>query len=251
MKVSGFIPSAGLGTRMEDLTKDFPKPLLPVNGIPLIYYSLFNFYRFGINRIFINVHYKKEMILDLLKLYPYAELQFSEESFLLGTAGGIRTAVGNEIDQVLVILNPDSIFDFQLEDYPINYLNFRKQTGSRSLLFLKEKESSSVETGFEFKDVNYSSNRQLCSQIQRNSEGKYYYTGYSIIHNEILSEVHDNTVAELGQIWKTEELNGMVCGRIIFGQIYECGNKISYLETKNKQIFSGIENEWNQFLSKL
>ena len=35
------LPGAGFGTRMGEYTKSTPKPLLPVKGVPLLFYSLF------------------------------------------------------------------------------------------------------------------------------------------------------------------------------------------------------------------
>lgn len=64
---------------MKELTKDIPKPLLPVNGIPLIYYSLFQIWKQNAEGAVINTHYLGEKIRKELETFSLFPLVFSEE----------------------------------------------------------------------------------------------------------------------------------------------------------------------------
>ena len=61
------ILAAGLGSRMQPLTRDLPKPLLDVNGISLIEYTINHLRNYGIKEFIINVSYLGEKIKLALK----------------------------------------------------------------------------------------------------------------------------------------------------------------------------------------
>ena len=54
------ILAAGLGSRMQPLTRDLPKPLLDVNGISLIEYTINNLRNYGIKEIFSELSFDQE-----------------------------------------------------------------------------------------------------------------------------------------------------------------------------------------------
>ena len=55
--MKAFILAAGLGTRLKDLTKDLPKPLLKVKGKSLIEWNILKLKSAGFDQIIINTHY--------------------------------------------------------------------------------------------------------------------------------------------------------------------------------------------------
>ena len=65
--MKAIILSSGKGKRMMPLTKDTPKPMLEVNGEPLIANKIKLLEGASINEIFINVAYKKNVIVDYIK----------------------------------------------------------------------------------------------------------------------------------------------------------------------------------------
>ncbi len=86
------ILAAGLGTRLGVLTEKLPKPMLPVNGKPLIEYNIINLVKHGFTEIIINTHFLPEMIRDFVgdgSRYG-ATIKYSYEEELLGTAGGVK-----------------------------------------------------------------------------------------------------------------------------------------------------------------
>ena len=84
--------AAGLGTRMGALTRDRPKPLIPVAGRPLIDHALALVRGAGIARVVVNAHAHPDQIrAHLAAVAPDALI--SDEPERLETGGGLKRAL--------------------------------------------------------------------------------------------------------------------------------------------------------------
>jgi MurNAc alpha-1-phosphate uridylyltransferase len=91
---TAIILAAGLGTRMRPLTDTCPKPLLAINGRPMIELALDHAVGAGVKRAVVNLHYLGGMIRDHLAGRAAPEILFSDEQpEILGTGGGIAHAL--------------------------------------------------------------------------------------------------------------------------------------------------------------
>ncbi|MEG3640558.1 nucleotidyltransferase family protein [Magnetococcus sp. PR-3] len=81
--------AGGLGSRLGELTRDCPKPLLHVGKQPILELIIENFVSYGFHKFYLAVNYKKEMI----KSYfgdgsrMGVRIEYLEEQERLGTAG--------------------------------------------------------------------------------------------------------------------------------------------------------------------
>lgn len=110
------ILAGGLGSRLGELTRETPKPMLPVAGRPFVDYLLWNLKRHGIRRVVFSIGYLAEQFIDhfgdgsALGL----EIETIVEQTPLGTAGCLR--LGREkLAKRFLMLNGDTILD-------VNYL---------------------------------------------------------------------------------------------------------------------------------
>lgn len=83
---------AGFGTRLGDLTRDWPKPMLEVGGAPLLAYLLGHLRAQGVTDVAINLHFRPEVIREAFGDGARwgLRLTYSHEAQLLGTAGGVK-----------------------------------------------------------------------------------------------------------------------------------------------------------------
>jgi NDP-sugar pyrophosphorylase family protein len=90
--MKAMVLAAGFGTRLGDLTRDCPKPMLPVAGQPLLAYLLGHLRSQGFHDIAINLHFQPETIRGHFGDGSAwgLRLAYSHETHLLGTAGGVR-----------------------------------------------------------------------------------------------------------------------------------------------------------------
>ena len=95
--MKAMILAAGLGTRLGELTREVPKPMLDIAGRPLLEYNIRNLVRCGFNEIMINLHFLPEMLRGFAGDGSAfgARVEYSYEPMLLGTAGGVRQAEGS------------------------------------------------------------------------------------------------------------------------------------------------------------
>ncbi len=85
------ILAGGRGTRLYPVTKEIPKPLLPVKKRPIINYLVDLFYFQGIKEIaiLINKEFNQDFFWWKRRYYPRTKIKFFEENEPLGTFGGL------------------------------------------------------------------------------------------------------------------------------------------------------------------
>lgn len=109
------ILAAGEGTRLRPLTLQTPKPLLPINGTPLIELILYWLKSYGIPDVAINLYHLGDQIKDYLDDGSQLGMRiiYSEEETLLGTAGGVKK-IEDFFDETFIIFYGDTLTDFDL-----------------------------------------------------------------------------------------------------------------------------------------
>ena len=112
MASQALILAGGLGTRLGDLTKETPKPILPVGGVLFMEHVLWNLKRHGITRILLSTGYLADRVEEVLGDGSRLgiQLNYCVETEALGTGGATRFAAPFLEDEFFV-LNGDTLFD--------------------------------------------------------------------------------------------------------------------------------------------
>lgn len=108
---TAMVLAAGMGTRMGELTRKRPKPLIKVRGIPLIDGVLDRLSEAGISRAVVNVHHHAELLRDHLASRRNPKIVISDEmGELMDTGGGVRQALNHLGDAPFLVLNADVLW---------------------------------------------------------------------------------------------------------------------------------------------
>lgn len=118
--MKAMILAAGKGQRMRPLTDVTPKPLLIVNGQPLIVYHLQSLAKIGIKEVMINTHYLGEQIIQKIGNGERfgLKIEYSIEEQLLDTGGGIYKALQFLGPEPFLVVSADIHTDFPLHTLP-------------------------------------------------------------------------------------------------------------------------------------
>ena len=110
--------AAGRGERLRPHTDHTPKPLIEVQGKPLLEHQLGWLAAAGIEHTVINLHHLGDQIKDFCAERNPAKprISFSFEAELLETGGGIVNALPLLGDQPFLLLNGDIFTDFPLTE---------------------------------------------------------------------------------------------------------------------------------------
>jgi len=105
------ILAGGLGKRLRPITDYIPKPLIPINNIPILELQIKYLKKFGINKFVVCVGYKTEQIKNFLdaKNNFGVEIKLVNERKPLGTGGAIKNAKKFISEKTFFVLNGDII----------------------------------------------------------------------------------------------------------------------------------------------
>lgn len=102
--------AAGRGERMRPLTDKRPKPLIEVNGSPMIDQILDRLAAAGIEDAVVNLHYLGDQLHEHLEGRPRPRVSFSREESLLDTGGGVTKALPLLGEEPFFVVNGDVVW---------------------------------------------------------------------------------------------------------------------------------------------
>ena len=106
------IIDGGKGQRME---APVPKALVVVKGRPLVAHQIDYLLKSGIKKIILALGFKAEEVVKYIKSnYPSANIDYTIEKELLGTAGGLKLALQKSESDFVIVLNCDDITDIKI-----------------------------------------------------------------------------------------------------------------------------------------
>jgi len=158
--MKAMIFAAGLGTRLEHLTKNTPKALVKMGGITLLEQVILKLKQAGVEEIIINIHHFYQQIIDFVAKNNFGvKIHFSiEAEKLLDTGGGLKKASWFFNDgKPFFIHNVDVISDIDLR----KMLDFHCQKHALATLAVRDRITQRY---FLFDE-----NNRLCGRENRNT----------------------------------------------------------------------------------
>ena len=123
----GMILAAGQGTRVRPLTKDWPKPMVPILGKPVMEYLIEHLVRYGITEIMVNVAYHHKKIEEYFgdgrrwgASIGYSYEGMHDHGDIVpkprGSAGGMKAIqdFGGFFDETTLVICGDAIIDLDI-----------------------------------------------------------------------------------------------------------------------------------------
>jgi bifunctional UDP-N-acetylglucosamine pyrophosphorylase/glucosamine-1-phosphate N-acetyltransferase len=102
--------AAGEGTRLRPLTDRWPKPILPIDGRPVIATLLRELAVAGIERAFVVTGYRAEQVEELVRDGFGLEVQFVRQPSVLGSADTVRRALAAGAEPPLLVTAADTVY---------------------------------------------------------------------------------------------------------------------------------------------
>lgn len=117
MVKTAIIVCGGQSKRLRPLTDKIPKPLVEVNGKPLIEYTFDVLLKNNIEKAVLACGYKWEMIKDRYgDDFKGLKIIYSPEPEPLGTAGAVKLALKHVDEEEFFTMNSDEIHDLDLKE---------------------------------------------------------------------------------------------------------------------------------------
>ena len=210
------ILAAGYGKRMQELTENTPKPLLPFRKKNLLSYALDMAQAIQEEDIYINVHYQSDEIIRFVhENYPNVKIS-DETSRILDTGGGVKKILSKGKD--LLIFNSDNYWQLDfLSDLKSGIDFFNKNAEITNLLFTNSSKEifdlhQNNQNQLILSSDNYNTQFQGCHLIRKNSLKNY------------------SNVFPLQDQWRQASKNQTIYGFSCSAHVTHVGTKELYLK---------------------
>lgn len=221
------IMAGGLGSRLGDLTKDVPKPMLRIKGKPILEYIVESFKEQGFYKFLFCLNHKKEIIQEYFKDGKDlgVEIEYLIEKKKLGTAGALSLLNKNKFTAPFFVINGDVITSV---DYQ-SMLNYYKQNGADAVMCTKEESYTNP-----FAEVDFDDKQNLIDLKEKPTTTFNINLGVYLLNSNVLPLLPDNEYYDMPNLFinaKEARLNVKVFN--VSDDWIDIGRPLDYLKIKN------------------
>lgn len=185
------IMAGGKGTRLEPFTSILPKPLIPINGKPIIDHIIDKFNDYGANEYYLSINHKSRILKAFFdERKQEKKISFIEEKKPLGTVGAL-SKIAKTIKPIFFVTNCDIIINCDYEDI----IKYHK----------KNKNMITVVASFRnytipYGDCKINKDGLLDKINEKPKVNLLANTGMYIMNKEVISQIPRNTKFDLPQL---------------------------------------------------
>jgi dTDP-glucose pyrophosphorylase/CBS domain-containing protein len=228
INLKAFIMAGGLGTRMLPVSSVLPKPLMPIGNKTILELILDKLKSEGVNKFFLSVNYKKDLIKAYFKeISSSYNIKFIEEKKPLGTAGSLFLLKKDKSKNFLV-MNCDTLISINI----LNFYDFHK-SNKYDMTIVTSQKKLKIPYGICRIDSNKSFER-----IEEKPRYEFLInTGIYLISKKVISTIKPNKKLDMNTL-----INKIKTKKFKIG-IYAVNEK-SWIDV-------GQWEKYNEFVSKL
>lgn len=209
-----FILAAGKGTRLRPYTDDCPKPLVAINGRPILDYTLDKLQETGVSNVTINLNYLGDRIKTYLNACTEPKITFSVETEHLETGGGVKKALHTMDNKPFYLINGDALWTEGTSGSALDRLAIDWNSEKMDILLLLQPVNS-MNLTHGVGDYDLTPEGQAVRSIDKS--GAYMFTGIRISSSNIF-EGTPNGAFSFRYLMDTAQEKGRLHGLIHDGE---------------------------------
>ena len=221
-----FILAGGLGSRMGNLTKNLPKPMLKINKKSILENQINFFKKKGFYNFIISVNYLSNKIINYFQDGKKFDLniKYCKEKSFLGTAGPLSLLKNKKIVDDIIVINGDIYADIDFG----KILEYHKKNKKDLTLCATRQQYK-----FPFGVIN--KNTKTLKFINEKPEFNFLInSGIYIIKPKILNFLKFNKYLDMNNFINNLKKNKKKIGiYLIYERIFDIGNKSQYFNVKD------------------
>lgn len=227
-RVAVLIQAGGFGKRMGDLTLNKPKPMLEVQGKPLLQHIIERLADCGLRNIYISLHYLPDVIKDYFSDgHDFGvDIKYIYESTPLGTAGALSLVDISEIDD-FIVLNGDlrTNVNFQLL-----YESHVSNSSDLTVTVTEHLEQCP------FGVVKINSDGNITGIVEKPTTAYFVNAGIYVVGNSILSRLTFNKKIDMPELIRGCILSGnKVFGYNLLESWFDVGNPNQLMKLRDNE----------------
>ena len=212
------ILAGGFAKRLGTITKQIPKSLVKINGIPFVDWQLRLLARKGINKVIFCVSHKSEMIESHIGNGSQfnLEVKYSKDgSTQLGTGGALKNAI-SLLDERFMVLYGDSYLEM---DYKLAETEF-EASGKPAMVTVYQNYGKYDKSNIKF-------SKNVVEEYKKgklNPQFKHIDYGLSFFKKEVFANKDLGKDFDLSEIFEDLAMRKNLAGHEVFNRFFEVGS---------------------------